>query len=415
MATPENIQKIVQGLGESPEARSYETDLTPEEVEALVNYLEQRTPLSQSECEHFVGRMSKNEAWQLLKTLHVGSQDLITLIEERPPGPDDQPNQAWRQGSNVGGTPLYLVNQTMTQSGGMAQVLPAFNFHMGRREALKKLPVQLAGNTEYMAMLKREAIVHAQNERRGILQVNNLLMLPEGPVLVLRYMDPDVTPTMSSVMKGIKDATSKTVDLTNPITNERLNGKVVFSPDRILQFVQSIGAGLQNLHNQGIVHLDLKPGNIFLSAEPGGDVVADFGLANTVFDPSVSFGTPRYMAPEKAMRGDVDGRTDMYSLAVIVYEMMTGQPILKGDNSLSLALDTLALTQEMSKDQSRLNTDMALFAYCRQYTQSEAEAVLMMDRLISFFRNTLCEINQRLPDMEAFEQRLEHAFEPAQP
>lgn len=116
-----------------------------------------------------------------------------------------------------------------------------------------------------------------------------------------------------------------------------------------LAILEQVGAALDYAHQQGIIHRDVKPGNIFLR---GGDrqqaVLADFGIAKVVADTAgpaltqsgVGMGTPEYIAPEQALGQPVDGRADLYALGVILYEMLAGRPPfrLEGESDTPIAL-----------------------------------------------------------------------------
>lgn len=116
-----------------------------------------------------------------------------------------------------------------------------------------------------------------------------------------------------------------------------------------LTILEQVGAALDYAHQQGIIHRDVKPGNIFLR---GGDrqqaVLADFGIAKVVADTTgpaltqsgVGMGTPEYIAPEQALGQPVDGRADLYALGVILYEMLAGRPPfrLEGESDTPIAL-----------------------------------------------------------------------------
>lgn len=112
--------------------------------------------------------------------------------------------------------------------------------------------------------------------------------------------------------------------------------------DAALQITREVGSALQYAHDHGVVHRDIKPENIMLSG--GQAVVADFGIARALdaagaqqlTQSGIVVGTPQYMSPEQSSGAIVDGRTDQYSLACTLYEMLTGQPPFTGPSALAV-------------------------------------------------------------------------------
>ncbi|NIR49934.1 PEGA domain-containing protein [candidate division KSB1 bacterium] len=110
--------------------------------------------------------------------------------------------------------------------------------------------------------------------------------------------------------------------------------------DEAVHLVTQVGSGLAKAHEKGIVHRDIKPANIIITDE-GFVKIVDFGLAKLgggtrITQTGTSMGTPAYMSPEQVKGLDVDHRTDIWALGVILYELLTGQLPFKGDNQMSL-------------------------------------------------------------------------------
>ncbi|NJN45462.1 MAG: serine/threonine protein kinase [Candidatus Competibacteraceae bacterium] len=109
-----------------------------------------------------------------------------------------------------------------------------------------------------------------------------------------------------------------------------------------LRIIKSVASALGHAHKQGIIHRDIKPQNIMFR-EQGDPVLTDFGIAKAVGSATVmtqsgvSLGTPRYMSPEQVRGKLVDARSDLYSLGVLFYEMLTGQLPFSADDSFALA------------------------------------------------------------------------------
>ena len=122
---------------------------------------------------------------------------------------------------------------------------------------------------------------------------------------------------------------------------EKMNSGITVS--EIVKVIIDIGRGLQYAHSKGFVHRDLKPGN-FMFRLNGDCVLGDFGIAKAVDSNTgstklgTSIGTPHYMSPEQAKGEKVDHRSDLYSLGVVFFEMLTGKPPFDADDPFSVAL-----------------------------------------------------------------------------
>lgn len=138
------------------------------------------------------------------------------------------------------------------------------------------------------------------------------------------------------------------------------------STARAITITKQICEGLSEAHKIGIVHRDLKPNNIMID-DNGNARIMDFGIARSVKGKGITgsgimIGTPEYMSPEQAEGKDVDQRSDIYSLGVILYEMVTGQLPFQGDTPLSIAMkhkgelpkDPMELNPQIPKDFSRV-------------------------------------------------------------
>jgi tetratricopeptide (TPR) repeat protein len=123
----------------------------------------------------------------------------------------------------------------------------------------------------------------------------------------------------------------------------RLDRETLIPIDDALQLIRDVAAGLAHAHSRGIVHRDIKPENILLSGREA--LIADFGIARAIgaanqsrlTQTGMAIGTPSYMSPEQALgEGDVDGRSDLYSLACVLYEMLAGKPPFAGSTIISV-------------------------------------------------------------------------------
>src|ERR671935_550187 len=188
--------------------------------------------------------------------------------------------------------------------GGMATVYRAHQETLDRTVAVKVLSEHLATSDEFMQRFTREARTAANMQHPNVITVHDFGQDERGvPYLVLEYVD---GATLADLMDdGLDDA-------------------------RIPDLLDQIAAGLDYAHARGVIHRDIKPGNILLTEE-GRVVLADFGLASLLQGASHLtmtggvIGTPEYMSPEQASGDPVDHRTDVYALGIVLYEMLTGE------------------------------------------------------------------------------------------
>jgi serine/threonine protein kinase/tetratricopeptide (TPR) repeat protein len=161
-----------------------------------------------------------------------------------------------------------------------------------------------------------------------------------------------------------------------------------------IHIAKQVCDGLAEAHKMGIVHRDLKPGNIMIDKE-GNARIMDFGIACSVQTKGITgtgiiIGTPDYMSPEQAEVKDVDGRSDIYSLGVILYEMVTGRLPFEGETPLSIAMKHRA---ERPKDPRELNA---------QVPQSLSRVILKcLEKEPAERYQTTDELKQELTDIES--------------
>jgi predicted Ser/Thr protein kinase/tetratricopeptide (TPR) repeat protein len=218
-------------------------------------------------------------------------------------------------GVNVG---PYRVIEQLGQ-GGMASVYKAYHPALDRYVALKVLHPAFMEDPSFLARFQREARVVAKLEHPNIVPVYDFSEHEGQPYLVMKY---------------IEGRTLKAVMADGPI-----------APHRGLEILEAVGAGLSYAHRQGILHRDIKPSNILIDKQ-GAIYLADFGLARiaqageSTLSSDMLLGTPQYISPEQA-RGEraLDAGTDIYSLGVVIYEMVVGRVPFNADTPFSIIHD----------------------------------------------------------------------------
>lgn len=209
------------------------------------------------------------------------------------------------QGSLNGQKIGSYVIQGVLGTGGMGTVYRAQDARLGRAVAIKVIKAS-QGAPGFAARFQREARVLAQLDHPNILPLWDV-----GQAGDLLYL---VTPVVEG--GSLRDL------------RLRLGGSVPVA--RALGLAAQVADALHHAHQRGVVHRDVKPGNLLLHSD-GRVMLADFGIARSVHDrPDVSasdlaVGTPHYIAPEQALGDQVDGRADIYSLGAVLYELLSGR------------------------------------------------------------------------------------------
>lgn len=206
--------------------------------------------------------------------------------------------------------------------GGMATVYKAYQASMDRHVAIKVLPLELAKNDEFVQRFQQEARIIAKLEHPHILPVFDYGEENGIVYFAMRYLD-------TGTLKDKLLSETLSLDEVNNI------------------FIQLAGA-LGYAHAQGVVHRDLKPANVLVDAN-GKLFLTDFGIAKILESASPSLtqtsavmGTPTYISPEQASALPIDQRTDIYSLGVMLYEMVTGQVPFVADTPLGVIIKHLS-------------------------------------------------------------------------
>lgn len=120
---------------------------------------------------------------------------------------------------------------------------------------------------------------------------------------------------------------------------QEIDTRGALEPDRAIEIAIAVLKGLEHAHSNGVVHRDIKPDNIQLTSS--GVKITDFGIARLTFQPNLTmdgqvFGTPSYMSPEQVRGGEIDARSDIFSVGVVLYEMLAGQKPFAGDSVITI-------------------------------------------------------------------------------
>jgi beta-lactam-binding protein with PASTA domain/predicted Ser/Thr protein kinase len=217
----------------------------------------------------------------------------------------------------------------------MAKVFLGTDTVLGRTVAVKVLAPQFADDDGFVMRFRREAQAAASIGHPHIVSVFDTGSDDGVHFIVMEYVEGR---TLAEILAG--------------------GGRIL--PDRAIDIAMDVCRALEAAHAQGVIHRDIKPGNIML--DPRGDVkVTDFGIArvtttaDTVAQTAAILGTASYLSPEQAQGQPVDGRSDIYSLGCVLYEMVTGRPPFLGDSPVAVASKQVL---EQPTPASRLNPDV---------------------------------------------------------
>jgi len=236
-------------------------------------------------------------------------------------------SEDWSEGTVVRGK--YKIIQKIGQ-GAMGAVYKALHMHFQEMRALKVISTKLASDKTFVKRFEQEAILARRLQHPNAVRVDDIDETEDGqPFIVMEYIEG------RSLRKAIA-------------------AEGPMPPRRVSSIIRQVASALDAAHRLRIVHRDIKPENIVLIHSQTHDLakVLDFGIAKlkegisgttatSVTDTGMVVGTPPYMSPEQAMAApgnELDGRSDIYSLGVVMYQMLTDDLPIKGDTPLQIVL-----------------------------------------------------------------------------
>jgi serine/threonine-protein kinase len=203
-------------------------------------------------------------------------------------------------------------------TGGMSDVYKAKDLTLGRFVAIKVLKAEYSEDLNFVTKFRTEAQSAAGLEHPNIVNIYDV-----GSEKGMHYI----------VMECVEGITLKTY----------IEKKGQLSFKEAVSIAIQVGRGIEAAHNKGIIHRDIKPQNIIISTE-GKVKVTDFGIARAATSNTIHsdvMGSVHYASPEQARNGFVDGKSDIYSLGIVMYEMVTGRVPFDGDTTVAVAIQHL--------------------------------------------------------------------------
>ncbi len=248
---------------------------------------------------------------------------------------------------------------SLVASGGMASVYLANDQVLERKVALKVIHPHLAKDKSFVEKFHREAKMAAQLSHPNLVNVFDQGTDGEVIFLVMEYV-PGIT---------LRDA---------------MNDFGALDTKKALEIIEPLTEALAAAHAAGILHRDLKPENVFLS--DGGKVkLGDFGLAREISEHTQTgsvVGTVAYLSPELVLRGQADARSDVYSLGVMMFEMLTGRQPYRGEQAVQVAYqhanENIPAPSTLNEDVPELLDEIVLWATARNPSQRPASAVALL-------------------------------------
>ncbi|MGV3485094.1 MAG: protein kinase domain-containing protein [Planctomycetaceae bacterium] len=288
-------------------------ELSSDEEAALHDHLE-HCDFCCAQMEHLVG----GQAWQQEAASLLTADELDEAVSEAAAWSEEDFSVGYLDPSDdanvLGRLDGYDV-LAMVGCGGMGVVLKAFDRELKRLVAIKVLAPYLAHSPVARQRFAREAQAAAAVVNPHVIAIHHVQQTGRLPFLIMPL-------------------------LTGESLAQRLKARGTLELTEVLRIGMQAATGLAAAHDQGLVHRDIKPANIFLEKGIERVVITDFGLARSADDVSMTrlgvvAGTPEYMSPEQARGEALDGRSDLFSLGCVLYEMATGVSPFRGSSTIA--------------------------------------------------------------------------------
>ena len=213
--------------------------------------------------------------------------------------------------------------------GGMGRVYKVLDQETNERIALKLIKPEIATDKKAIERFRNELTTARKIVQKNVCRMYDLNKEKENCFITMEYIS-------GQDLKGLI----------------RQTGQLIVG--KAISIAKQICDGLSEAHKLGVVHRDLKPSNIMIDKE-GNARIMDFGIARSIKEKGITgtgmmIGTPEYMSPEQAEAKEVEFRSDIYSLGIILYEMVTGRLPFEGDTPLSIAMKHKGETPKDPKD-----------------------------------------------------------------
>ncbi|MCO8124131.1 serine/threonine protein kinase [Stieleria sp. TO1_6] len=262
-----------------------------------------------------------NDGWSLGRpsaALVAGSDAMLVWLRSilRP----DQHGQASVQhATSLGTLDRYRID-SIVGSGGMGVVVAGYDQQLARPVAIKFLAPHLAGLAPARRRFAREARAAAAITHPAIMPIYGVNENSHPPYLVMPLIGSD------SAGRSLQD---------------RINDEGPLPLETAIDIAAQIAEGLAAAHERGVIHRDIKPGNVLLEENSPRILIGDFGLARAIDDATVTVsgmvtGTPQYMSPEQAAGDDISRQSDLFSLGSVLYAMITGRPPFTADSPIAV-------------------------------------------------------------------------------